>query len=324
MLPRVVGHRGGVCTCNICSFRSRRECFATQETTNVKKTDGEKKLQWSASFTLFFCEDTTVYDKTLMHGLSSYIWCLKIARISVLRNKLFANIPQYVIASCTHMTNISLPLKPPFHIHYFASHMSAWLSICLGFCPFFFPFSVRLSPLLSLAKPLNALTCSEFRFSRAFSRPLPRVCKVEPFFFLFFFPLHLHPPSSSTGVMHTNDFDDVVVKLLLFQHKWSFISFWWIWKATSLHGKIKSLRLSGMNPFPLFVCMCRCCACLQSFPHHECGSAVSGRALRGCQWVLPKPTQRHPQRRNLLRLSRLVITASVSACPCVSSFLLGI
>lgn len=161
----------------------------------------EKKLQWSASFTLFFCEDTTVYDKTLMHGLSSSIRYLKIARISVLRNKLFANIPQYVIASCTHMTNISLPLKPHFHIHYFASHMSAWLSICLGFCPFFFPLlrpSIGLSPLLSPAKPLNALTCSEFRFSRAFSSPLPRVCKVEPFFLSFFSSpciSILHPPA---------------------------------------------------------------------------------------------------------------------------------
>lgn len=259
-----------------------------------------------------------------MHGLSSYIRCLKIARISVLRNKLFANIPQYVIASCTHMTNISLPLKPHFHIHYFASHMSAWLSICLGSCPFFSPSpsDLGLSPLLSLANPLNALTCSEFRFSRAFSSPLPRVCKVEPFFLSFFLPL-----ASPSSIQHRSD-----------AHQW----FWWrnggapvLPAQMILHQFLMDLKgdvftrqnkrfAPVMNAFPLFVCMCRCCACLQSFPHHECGSAVSGWALRGCQWVLPKPTQRHPQRRNLLRLSRLVITASVSACPCVSSFLLGI
>ncbi len=64
------------------------------------------------------------------------------------------------------------------------------------------------------------------------------------------------------------------------------------------------------------VCVCRCCACLQYLPHHECRSALPGGALCGRQWVLPEPTQRHPQCRNLLRLRRLVCTVCVCVCVC--------
>lgn len=69
---------------------------------------------------------------------------------------------------------------------------------------------------------------------------------------------------------------------------------------------------SASSPVPVWsVFVWRCCARLQHLPHHERGPALPGRAVRRRQWVLPEPTQRHPERRHFLRLRRSVCAPRV-------------
>lgn len=78
----------------------------------------------------------------------------------------------------------------------------------------------------------------------------------------------------------------------------------WVRTADALFAVASLCRV--LTRPPVFVFVWRCCARLQHLPHHERGPALPGRAVRRRQWVLPEPTQRHPERRHFLRLRRSV------------------
>lgn len=164
--PRGVGHRGGLITKTMLRNWSLQLSVMLEMFWNagsVKKTDlrsvaERQTCQTQKVFSFFFF----LNDTPVIYEYASAV-IGKIARGSVLHDKLFVDILQYGVTSCTHMglwqilhSYCSVALIFIISaIHYFClAYVSVRLSICLGFSPSFPSTSLSLSLSLSVKRGL--------------------------------------------------------------------------------------------------------------------------------------------------------------------------